>query len=434
MKKLLIRAEDKNIWERRAPLIPDDVCSIIKDSGAEIFIEKSKKRFFTESAYVKAGAELVDDMESGDVIFGVKEIPVEKLLDNKIYGFFSHTIKKQKENMPMLKRIISGNSTLIDYEKITDSNNKRQVYFGNFAGDAGAINILWLMGQYWRYKKIRTPFEACRQALEYFSVEEAKSHLSEIGQKISKDGLPQSIQPLVIAILGYGNVSKGAQSILDCLPIIRIEPSELPVLFQQENSSSNHIYLTVFREMDLVESKTGAPFNLEEYYNYPHKFQSVFQKYLPYISIIINAIFWDQRYPKFVTWDALQNLYKVYAEPKLQGIADITCDINGSIECNVRTTDSGEPAYLVNPITKKISEGHQGEGIVTMTVDNLPAELPNDASVFFSSQLVKYTSNILKADYTTRLRESGLHPDVQKAVIVYRGELTADYKYLQDHL
>ena len=121
MKTLLIRAEDKNPWERRAPIIPADLKQLIKQSGISALVERSEKRFFKESEYIESGAQICDDMQAGDIIFGVKEIPTQKLLDNKVYLFFSHTIKGQKENMPMLRKIISGGSTLIDYEKIAAS-------------------------------------------------------------------------------------------------------------------------------------------------------------------------------------------------------------------------------------------------------------------------------------------------------------------------
>ncbi len=434
MNHLLIRAEDKNIWERRAPLVPSDVKFIIEKTGCSIYIERSDKRFFNESDYLNAGAKITSDMKAGQVILGVKEIPVNKILDNKVYVFFSHTIKQQKKNMPMLKKIIDSNSTLIDYEKITDSRGRRQLYFGNYAGDAGTIDILWLMGEYWDNKGIKTPFTECKQALNYFSVEEAKQHLKQIGDRIKKDGLPTSINPLVIAVLGYGNVSQGVQAILSCLPVMEVEPSELKSICEDENISSNGIYMAVFKEKDLVKTISGEPFNLLEYYNEPEKYISDFSRYLPYISIIINATFWEQRYPRFVTWKALEGLYKIQPKMKLQGIADITCDINGSIECNVKITDSGMPAYLVDPITKRTHNGHKGAGIVLLAVDNLPAELPNDASTFFSGRLKKYVANILKADYYSCLDQSGLHADIKKAVIVYNGELTMDYKYLAESL
>ena len=434
MKSLLIRAEDKNIWERRTPLVPADVQSLITDSGCTIYIEKSDKRFFKASDYANAGAILTEGMEAAEVIFGVKEIPVNKILHNKVYAYFSHTIKRQKENMPMLRKIIESKSTLIDYEKITDNQGRRQVYFGNFAGDAGTINIFWLMGQYWQNMGVETPFAECRQALHYRSVEDAKEHLKKVGDKIARDGLPARINPLVVAILGYGNVSKGAQSILKCLPVVQVKPSDLEALCNNSETNPNQVYVAVFKEEDLVKTKSGEPFDLQKYYNHPEMYESEFSKYLPYISIIINATFWDQRYPRFVTWKALEELYKIQPKMKLQGIADITCDVNGSIECNVKTTDSGKPAYLVDPITKRVHTGYKGAGIVMLAVDNLPAELPNDASTFFSGQLRKYVVNLLMANYDSSLDQSGLHPDIKKAVIVYNGQLTPNYKYLQDHL
>lgn len=434
MKRLLIRAEDKNKWERRAPLIPSDIQSLINDTACEVYIEKSDKRFFKEEDYISAGAKLTIGMDSGDIVFGVKEIPVDKIMNNKTYVFFSHTIKQQKENMSMLKKIIDGGSTLIDYEKIVDAQNRRQVYFGNFAGDAGAINIFWLMGEYWQQKGIITPFIECKQSLNYFSVEEAKNHFKQIGEKIKRNGLPPSVSPLVIAVLGYGNVSSGVQSILNCLPIKQIDPSEVISLTENKKLVSNQICMTVFKEKDLVKTKSGEPFILQEYYNHPSKYEANFSQYLPYVSIIINATYWEQRYPRFVTWDALRKLFEIQTKPKLQGIADITCDVNGSIECNTKITDSGMPAYLVDPLTKEISDGHKGNGIVVLAVDNLPAELPNDASVFFSRQLIKYVPSILKADYNSRIEQSGLHPDVKNAVIVYNGKLTPDYQYLQERI
>ena len=290
------------------------------------------------------------------------------------------------------------------------------------------------MGEYWHHKGIITPFIECKQALNYFSVEQAKEHFKQIGEKIEHNGLPASISPMVVAVLGYGNASKGAQSILDCMPVIQIKPYELKSLTENNLMDSNHIYMAVFEEKDLVKSRLGDEFNLQEYYNQPQKYEENFGQYLPYTSIIINATFWEERYPRFVTWEALLKLFKIQVNPKLQGIVDITCDVNGSIECNVKTTNSGMPAYLVDPLTRNIRDGHIGEGLVLLAVDNLPAELPNDASVFFSRQLSKYVPNILKADYNSSLKQSGLHPDIKNAVIVYNGKLTPNFEYLQKHV
>ncbi len=434
MKALLIRAEDKNIWERRATIIPDDLKDILKQTQAAAYIEKSDKRVFKEEEYVQAGAQITEGMEKGDVIFGVKEIPTEKFLDEKVYLYFSHTIKGQKDNMPMLQKIIDSGSTLIDYEKITDEQGRRLVFFGRYAGDAGALDILWLMGEYWQAKGIDTPFKECRQANHYHSVEEAKAFLTTVGKQIKDDGLPQELAPLTIGVLGYGNVSQGAQQVFDCLPTQRVAPEELAALVKGNNWNRHTVYITVFKEEHLVNPKSGQPFELQDYYQHPEKYEAQFEEYLPYLSIIVNATYWTNRYPRFVTWDALKRLYQTQKNPKLQGIADITCDVNGSIECNVKATDSGMPAYRVQPLGKSIEDGHKGEGIVLLAVDNLPAELPRDASTFFSKQLKPFVPGILQADLNKDIDNSGLPDEIKRAVIVYNGRLTDNFKYLSDYL
>jgi alpha-aminoadipic semialdehyde synthase len=431
MKTLLIRAEDKNAWERRAPLVPKDLKEVVKKTGVKAYLQKSEKRFFPEDDYVSAGAQVCADMNPGEVILGIKEIPDEKLLDHKVYAFFSHTIKGQKENMPMLKKIIQGGSTLIDYERVTDSQGHRLIFFGNYAGHAGTLDILHLMGKYWEDHGITTPFSLARRAMDYGSVKRAQHHMVEIGRGIEKHGLNDKLSPLVIGILGYGNVAKGVQEILHCLPVWFIAPEKLPGFFEKGGADSNQVYVSVFREEHLVRHRKNMLFDLQDYYRHPEYYGSDFERYLPYLSILINAIYWDSRYPRLVTWESLRRLYEGPDAPKLCGIADITCDVGGSIECNVKTTNSEMPAYLCNPMDRSITDGHKGEGIVLLAVDNLPAEIPNDASRFFSNQLKAFIGNLVNADYDKSLKKSGLCPEIQRAVIAYKGELTSPYKNLE---
>jgi saccharopine dehydrogenase (NAD+, L-lysine forming) len=425
MRKLLIRAEDKNRWERRAPIVPADLAEILEDTGAQAFVEKSDKRFFSEDQYAAAGAAGCEGMAEGDVILGVKEIPIEKLLDGKTYFFFSHTIKGQSDNMPLLQRIIDGGSTLIDYEKITDEKGRRLIYFGPFAGDAGAIDILSLMGEHWAGRGIDTPFVAVRRAHQYDSVEAAREHLTGIGRNIRRDGLPPELCPLTVGILGYGNVSKGAQQIFDCLPTERIAADEINDFVAGGRGNRRTVYVTIFKEQDLVKSvDAGAAFDLQDYFDHPERYESRFERFLPSLTLLVNAVYWDERYPRFVTWAGLKRLNETSRTHKLSGIADITCDTFGSIECNVKSTDSDMPAYRVDPITGTTQDGHLGEGIVLLAVDNLPCELPNDSSTFFSNQLKPFLPALLAADYGTTLEESGLPPELQRATIVYNGNLT----------
>lgn len=435
MKTLLIRAEDKNRWERRVPVVPVDLKAIIGEIDSKALVEKSDKRFFGEDQYTDAGAEICRGMAAGDVILGVKEIPIEKILDGKTYVFFSHTIKGQPANMPLLQRIMDSGSTLIDYEKITDEQGRRLIYFGPYAGDAGAIDILSLMGEHWAAKGIRTLFADVRRAHQYDSVAAAREHLTEIGRAIREEGLPEKLCPFTIGILGYGKVSGGAQQIFDCLPVQRIPANEINAFVRESRGDRHTVYLTIFKEQDLVKPiDDGAAFDLQEYFTHPERYESRFEQFLPSFTLLVNAVYWETRYPRFVTWEGLKRLAKAEPVMKLNGIADITCDTHGSIECNVKSTGSDMPAYRVDPTAGTTSDGHLGEGIVLLAVDNLPCELPNDSSTFFSNQLRPFVPGLLTADYAASLESSGLPSEIQRAVIVYNGKLTPNFEYLKPYL
>lgn len=431
MKSILIRTEDKNIWEKRTPLTPDDLREVLMEVNTTAYVQTSGIRVFTDDQYKSNGAIVCDEINCGDIIIGIKEVPEDKILDNKIYMFFSHTIKGQKSNMPLLKRIIEQGSTLIDYEKILDENDKRLIYFGNYAGDAGVIDILWLLGEYWKHHGIDTPFSKCKQSINYASLDEAKKAVYDIADIIKSQGIHCEITPMIVGILGYGNVASGAKEILNCLPVRIIKPEELSGIVENGQSDNKTVYVCEFKQKDLVKNKNGKEFDLKEYYEFPERYENDFEKYLPYLSVIINGLYWDKKYPNFVTWNGLYKVFKNNKKARLNGIADISGDINGAIECNVKNTSISDPAYLVNPITKEITDGWLGDGIVLMSVDNLPAELSHDASVFFSERLKKILPSIIKGKYENSLYETGLPKEIQKAVIVYKGELMPEYEYLR---
>lgn len=435
MKTMLIRAEDKNRWERRTPLVPSDLGAIVRETGARAFVERSDKRYFDAAQYASAGATACEGMAAGDIVLGIKEIPVNKIIDGKVYLFFSHTIKGQKNNMPLLQRIIDSGSTLIDYERITDAHGRRLIYFGPYAGDAGAIDLLSLMGEHWADKGIETPFAAVRRAHQYESLEAATAHLADIGQAIRRDGLPEALTPFTVGVLGYGNVSKGAQRIFDCLPTERVAPDQMHALTENGRAERHTVYLSIFREQDLVRpSDPAAQFDLQTYYDFPERYESRFDQFLPDVVLLINAVYWDARYPRFVTWANLEQLFAGTPSPRLAGIADISCDTHGAVECNVKSTDSDMPAYQVDPLTRAVSDGHKGDGIVLLAVDNLPCELPRDASTFFSGQLKPLVPALLRANYGSSVDTSSLPDELRRAVIVYNGTLAPDYEYLAAHL
>jgi len=430
-----IRHEDKSRWERRAPLVPADVGALISEHGLRFAVQRSPTRAFPDEDYRAAGAEIVDDLRDCAIILGVKEIPPACFEPGRTYVFFSHTIKAQSYNMPMLRRIIELGCQLIDYELITDAQGRRLVFFGPFAGRAGMIDALWALGQRLRHEGVENPFELVRQAYQYANLAEARQALAAVGAQIREHGLPRALRPLVCGFAGYGNVSAGAQEIFDLLGVQEVRPEELADL----PAAARECFKVVFREEHMVERIADAPaapagFDLREYYQHPERYRPVFFAYVPHLTILANCIYWDPRYPRFVTCAQLRELFSGPTPPRLRVIADITCDINGSIECNVRATEPDDPVYVYEPASGQVRSGVVGAGPVVLAVDHLPCELPVDASEYFSRALRPLIPPLARADFGGSLEHSGLPPELQRATMVYQGKLTERYRYLEAHL
>jgi saccharopine dehydrogenase (NAD+, L-lysine forming) len=335
----------------------------------------------------------------------------------------------------MLKKLLDLGCTLMDYEKVTDEKNRRLIFFGNYAGFAGMIDTLWVLGQRLLAEGIKTPLAEIKHSLGYHDLKEARLAIAEIGERIRSEGLPDSLQPLVAGFAGYGNVSRGAQEILDLLPVKTIEPENLAELFHKPDNSSNFIYKVVFKEKDMVEPvMSGQSFELQDYYAHPENYCSSFSNYIPYLTVLVNGIYWEKRYPRLVTRAYLKELFSGSAQPRLRVIGDISCDLKGAIECNLKITNSGEPVYIYHPDREIITPGVDGKGIVILAVDNLPCELPRDSSACFSGTLKDYIPNLLHADYNAPFEQLNLPGEWKKAVIAHRGELTPDYRYLEKYI
>lgn len=432
-KSIGIRKEDKNRWERRTPLIPQHIRELKQKEQFNFTVQSSKIRTYPDQEYASAGANIAEDLKDCDLVFGIKEMPKEFFQPKKTYIFFAHVIKGQSQNMPMLKTMLELGCNLIDYEKVADENGKRLIFFGYHAGLAGMIDTLWALGNRLESEGIINPFQAIRQTIDYEDLNQAKQAISEVGKKIAEDGLDASLLPLVCGITGYGNVSQGAQEIFDLLPFEEIKPKELFELFAKKNFSKNQLYKIVFREEDMVEpiAKTDV-FQLPDYYTHPEKFRSVFERYIPYLTSLVNCIYWDNRYPRLVTKDFLKLVFK--SEPRLRVIGDISCDIEGSIEATVKATSPDNPVFVYDPLTNRAFNGVVGKGPVIMAIDNLPCEIPKDASVYFSNILKPFVPAIAQADFSTSFERCDLPPEIKKGVIVYQGELTPDYKYIEKYL
>jgi len=431
--KIGIRYEDKYLMERRVALVPAHVKQLV-EKGIEIQVVPSEKRIFKDEEYLQAGAVLREEPLDADVILGVKEMPLNYFKPHKTYVFFSHTIKGQPYNMPLLRNMMESKINLIDYERIVDAHGRRLIFFGRFAGLAGMINSLWSLGQRLQRKGMETPFLNIKQTHNYDSLEEAKAAVSAVGQEIACNGLPEKMAPVVVGITGYGNVSKGAQEILGLLPVIEISPAELENLKQQENIPSNVIYKVVFEEKHLSRPKEpGKKFDLQEYYQHPERFEGVFEQYLPHLTVLMNCMYWDDRYPRIVTKDELEILWK-NKDLRLEVIGDVTCDPDGSVEITHKGTAIEDPVFVYHPETRKPVMGFDGEGVLVMAVDILPSELPREASQAFSDALIKFLPGLLGADFEVPFEQLQVPDPLKKAMILYHGELTPDYQYLKQYL
>lgn len=428
-----IRYEDKYKMERRVPLVPEHIRKLIQ-AGLSFEIEKSTKRVFKDNEFAEAGAKLVDKIEKADIILGVKEIPLNYFEKNKTYIFFSHVIKGQPYNMPMLRQMIAKQVNLIDYEKIADEQDRRLIFFGRFAGMAGIINSLWALGKRWELAGYKTPFLHLQQTYHYDSLIEAKSVVSKIGKEISSVGCNSALSPVVVGITGYGNASNGVQDILKLLPIVQISPAELLNLKHHKDYSKNVIFQVVFEEKHLFKpTEEGKEFDLNEYYQFPERFESQFEQYLPYITVLMNCIYWNDRCPRIVTKDYLEKLFNG-GTPKLAVIGDVTCDPNGSVECTHKGTAIEDPVFVYNPFTRIPAMGFEGEGILVMAVDILPSELPRDASGAFSDALINFIPEIAKADFNQPFQNLTLALPIKNALILQNGKFTPDYQYLDQYI
>ena len=423
-----------NRWERRAPLTPREVERLVRDEGLRVIVQPSDIRIFEDAAYEEAGATVADDLGPCDVIFAVKEIPAGSILPGKIYVFFSHVIKGQPANMPMLAALRERGCSLVDYERIVDESGRRLVFFGRFAGLAGMIDTLWALGKRLAYEKRETPFASLKAAWQYEELEDARAAVREAGERIADEGLGKDLAPLVVAFVGYGNVSLGAQEILDLMPAEEITPAEVAAVAGASKTSDRVIYKVVFKEEDMVRPRSrGASFDLQDYYDFPAKYEPVLSTYLPHFTVLVNCIYWDARYPRFVTKADLAALYGG-AAPRLRVIGDISCDVEGGIEATVKGTTPDSPVYVYDVEGRRAVDGVAGNGPVILAVFNLPAELPRDASAYFGRQLEPFVAPIARAEWEVGFGDLELPPPAKAATILYRGEFTPQYQYLERYL
>ena len=428
-----IRREDKNKWERRVPLVPADVADLGKRLGVGFIVQPSPIRVFGDQEYAAAGATVAEDLAPAGVVLAVKEIPLHELRPRTAYLFFSHTIKGQARNMPMLRHILDVGATLIDYERISDEQNRRLIFFSLHAGYAGMIESLRCLGLRLAELGRMTPLAEVKHAWQYDDLAAAEAHLRSLGAKIAAGGLGGEL-PLVLGIAGYGNVAKGCRRVLEWLPVREVAPADLPTA-AADTAAAGQLLNVVFREEDMVEPKAAeAHFVLQDYYQRPANYRGVFERHLPHLDLLMNTIYWEERYPRLVTKKWAKTAWGGGRSPRLQVIGDISCDIGGSIELTQKSPTPDNPCYVYEAATGELKDGVAGDGPVVMSVDNLPCELPREASQHFSTVLREMVPALATADFGRDLAGLDLPPHLKKAVIAHRGELAPAFTYLKEVL
>lgn len=394
--KIGIIREGKTPPDSRVPLIPQQCKSVQEKFNIPILVEPSAGRCYSDAEYQKAGIEMGTDMASCDVLLGVKEVPIDQLIPDKTYCFFSHTIKKQAYNRKLLQNILEKNIRLIDYEVLTDDKGRRLIAFGRFAGMVGAHNALYTYAQ-------RTGLFKMKRMKDHLDYAEAKKKYKSI-----------HFPPIKIVLTGTGRVGNGAAEVLKDMGIREVDPEDFLKHRYQE---------AVFTQLRLsyyVGRPDGRAFAPKEFYAHPERFVSVFQPFFKASDIMINGIFWDNQAPAFFTREDMCS-----ADFNIKVIADVTCDIApvSSIPSTLRAATIADPIFGYDPQTRVETVPHQAHVIDMMTIDNLPNELPRDASKAFGRQFIDHIlPEFLKP-------ESAI---LERATIARDGKLGAYFGYLED--
>lgn len=441
---LAIRRETINLWERRAPLSPNHVRRLVKE-GVKVIVQPSNRRAFTHNEYLQAGAVIQEDISEAPVIIGVKPVPLDyqSLMPHKTYAFFSHTIKAQEENMPLLDTLIERNVRLLDYEKMVDHQGKRTVAFGKYAGIVGMINILNGLGIRLLALGHHTPFMHIGPAHNYRSVEMAKQAVRDTGYEISLGNMPKSIGTMVFVFTGSGNVSQGSQDIFRELPFEMVDVDHLPDIVK--HGSTSKVYGCVCSRVDHLRHRETGKFDPEDYEKHPERYISLFaKKVAPYASVIINGIYWAPNSPRLISVpDAKVLLREQEHSPWLEhspgcptlphrmlAICDISCDPGGSIEFMKEITTIDKPFCLYDAEQNMSDDQFSGPGVIICAVDNMPAQMPRESTEFFGSLLLPYIYDIMSSDAKQPFSEWQASSVVKNAIITSNGSLTPNFQYI----
>jgi len=392
MLKIGLIREGKIPADNRVALTPQQCKWVQEKFNVTVIVQQSETRCFRDSEYLAAGIRLQEDVSDCDILFGIKEVPVAMLIPGKTYLFFSHTKKLQPYNQKLLRAIMDKEITLIDYECLEHDDGTRIIGFGFFAGVVGAHNGMMAYGK--------------------------RTGAFNLGRVYRQKNFQQLIHtyfglklPLVkIAVTGSGRVAHGILEIMNLMEIHEAEPDEY-----LEGDFEYPVYVHL-KGVDLYRDRTTGKYLRSTFHEHPEHYDCLFHRYLKQTDILLNGVYWEDRIPRLFETADLQS-----PDFRINTIADISDDRNGSVPCNIMDGTMEDPVYGVDRRTLALTAPYLPGSVDVMAVGNLPNELPRDASRYFGEQLIKFVLGDLVA---------GTARDIDKATIVRKGKLTPAFEYM----
>jgi len=396
--KFAILKERKNPPDKRVLFSPQ-ACNNLKAtfSDLDVIVESSDDRVFSNEEYKETGISVTDNISDCDVLLGVKEVPIDNLIRNKKYFFFSHTIKKQPYNRKLLQAILHKNIELYDHETIVDERGFRLIGFGYYAGIVGAYNGLRTYGL--KYDLFQLP-----KAQE---LEDKKALI----EKLNNVQLP----PIKILLTGTGRVGNGSKEMLDSMNIKQVNVDDF---LHQQFDEPVYVQIDV---LDYNERIDGDVLDINDFFNNPSAYKSNFMRFAKVTDLYIAAHFWDEKAPIFYSREDASS-----KDFKIKVVADISCDIDGPIASTIKASTIAVPIFGYDPKSGKEANYKDENIIAVMSVDNLPSELPKDASIGFGEM---FSQHVIPAFFN-----SDKDRILERARMTHNGKLTERYSYLQDYV